>query len=197
MILFLAFVIGFSFRQASSSGGGAARTAPAAPASAGPTTPALGTATAPGAAAGEDPAPAAQPATVTINIDTSPSGAKIEGQDGVAVGVSPVALILPRSNVPVPFTVNKPGYVSSRYMITPDRDLDALLTLQSAPATPPAIPDEMPAVSGQPQVAARPRPTAPVRARRAKAAAPHVSDGKVREGLSIDPFAEEPEPKNP
>jgi hypothetical protein len=67
--------------------------------------------------------------------------------------------------------IAKTGYASSRQTIIPDRDVSALVTLRA---------DEE---SGK-------KKPATVRPKR-RAAAP-AGDGRVREGLSIDPFAEDP-----
>jgi hypothetical protein len=75
-------------------------------------------------------------------------------------------LMVPRTDRPLGLVVSKPGYVSTRQAIVPDRDVSALLTLRAEEET------------------AKKRP-APKRRHSA-------GDGRVREGLSIDPFAEDP-----
>ncbi len=184
MVLALAVVVGLSMKKEPASAGAsalapqAAVLTPAKPEVAlVPTRPEPAAAPVPGP--NDEPAPAPDPSgTVTIRVDSEPTGAQVQGEDGAAMGVTPLLLSLPRSRKPIFLTVSKVGFVPSHQAITPDRDSSARLTLRGAEAAP------------------RPRPVATTqRPRTRPAAAPHRaatgSDGKVREGLSIDPFAEE------
>jgi len=108
---------------------------------------------------------------VSVKIATDPPGAEVTGEDGIHLGSTPTTLSIRRSDKPLVLVIAKTGFVSSRQTIVPDRDLSALLTLRT---------DED---------AVRKR--VPVTKRR-RAAAPGAGDGRVREGLSIDPFAEDP-----
>jgi hypothetical protein len=66
-------------------------------------------------------------------------------------------------------TLSKTGYAPTRVPVVSDREVTAMVTLRATPRA----------------AAAR-----PARARPAPGAKPS-SDGKVREGLSVDPFAED------
>jgi serine/threonine protein kinase len=126
---------------------------------------------------GESTSPAEPPSSaenVSVKITTDPPGAEVTGDNGILLGTTPATLSIRRGEKPIVLVLTKPGFATSRQTIVPDRDISALLTLKA---------EEDPA---------RKRPPAAARPKR-RAAAP--SDGRVREGLSIDPFAEDPRPR--
>jgi serine/threonine protein kinase len=108
------------------------------------------------------------PNKVTVRIDSDPPGAEVASDRGRHLGTTPTMLMVPRSGAPLGLVVSKPGYVSTRQAIVPDRDVSALLTLRA---------EEEPK-----------RRAAPKKKHNA-------NDGRVREGLSIDPFADDPRPR--
>jgi serine/threonine protein kinase len=117
----------------------------------------------------------AGPEKVSVRIESDPPGAEVTAENGKSLGVTPTSLAIARSEKPLTFVVAKAGYATSRHSIVPDRDVSALLTLRSAD-------DDGPV-----------RRRAP---RKHKAApAPATTEGRVREGLSVDPFAEDPRPR--
>jgi serine/threonine protein kinase len=118
--------------------------------------------------------PAATPLSedVSVKISTDPAGAEVSAEDGIRLGTTPTTLSIHRSDKPLILVISKMGYTSSKQSIVPDRDVSALFNLRA---------DEE---------AAKKRPAPPARPRHHSVAAP--SDGRVREGLSIDPFAEDP-----
>jgi serine/threonine protein kinase len=108
------------------------------------------------------------PVKVSVRIDSDPPGAEITGEGGKILGVTPATLAVVRSEKPLAFEINKAGYASSRHAVVPDRDISALLTLRAE--------DD------------------PARRRaghRRHQAAPPAAEGRVREGLSVDPFADD------
>jgi serine/threonine-protein kinase len=123
------------------------------------------------------PPAAAERREVTVKIESDPSGAEVKGQDGETIGLTPLSFAIPRSDAPTTLTVAKTGFLPVHQAIVPDRDLASLITLRAQPTARPAA---KPSARGAP-----PRP-------RARVAVPAPRrDGKVREGLSIDPFADE------
>jgi hypothetical protein len=148
--------------------------------------PAPAPASPPVAAPATDPAPAPAPTAVeetpepvrtenvSVKIASDPPGAEVTAEDGIRLGVTPTTLSIRRSDKPLVLVIGKGGFQTTRQTIVPDRDVAALLTLRA---------DD--------DGAARKRP-ATARPRRNKPAAPATGDGRVREGLSIDPFAEDP-----
>jgi serine/threonine protein kinase len=118
-------------------------------------------------------APAALGENVSVKISTDPAGAEVTAEDGIHLGSTPTTLSIRRSDKPLVLVIAKTGFVSSRQTIVPDRDVSALLTLRV---------DED-AVKKRSTSGGSSRP-------RRRAAAP-AGDGRVREGLSIDPFAED------
>jgi serine/threonine protein kinase len=121
-------------------------------------------------ATAEPPSAAAPSANVSVKISTDPSGAEVTAEDGIRLGSTPTTLSIKRSDKPLVLVIAKTGFVSSRQVIIPDRDVSALVTLKT---------DED---------GGKKRPAATRPKRRASPA----GDGRVREGLSIDPFAEDP-----
>jgi serine/threonine protein kinase len=119
-------------------------------------------------------APAAG-ATVSVKIATDPSGAEVTAEDGIRLGSTPTTLSIKRSAKPLVLVIAKTGYISSRQTIVPDRDVSALVTLKA-----------------EEESARKKQPAAAPRQRRRSASG---GDGRVREGLSIDPFAEDPKPR--
>jgi eukaryotic-like serine/threonine-protein kinase len=80
-------------------------------------------------------ATAAVAETVKIAITSDPSGAVVyEGRDRKAVGVTPLALNLPRSSAPVTLRVGRPGYAEARLVVVPDADKPAFVSLRKAAA---------------------------------------------------------------
>jgi hypothetical protein len=124
-------------------------------------------------ATAEPPAASTPSENVSVKISTDPSGAEVTAEDGIRLGSTPTTLSIKRSDKPLVLVIAKTGFVSSRQTIIPDRDVSALVTLKAD-------------LDGgkKKQPAATPRP------KRRSSAAP--GDGRVREGLSIDPFAEDP-----
>jgi eukaryotic-like serine/threonine-protein kinase len=118
--------------------------------------------------AASKPAAALLPSKVTVRIDSDPPGAEVASDRGRHLGTTPTMLMVPRSGAPLGLVVSKPGYVSTRQAIVPDRDVSALLTLRAEE-------------EAKRRAAPRKKHTA--------------GDGRVREGLSIDPFAEDPRPR--
>ena len=108
--------------------------------------------------------------TVSVKIQSDPAGAEVKLENGKVLGVTPATLSLPRSARPTALVISKPGFVPSRHSIVPDRDVSALLTLRAEED------------SAKKKAAQQKRK-------------PKGGDGRVREGLSIDPFAEDPAPK--
>jgi hypothetical protein len=121
-------------------------------------------------ATAEPPAAPAAGENVSVKISTDPSGAEVTAEDGIRLGSTPTTLSIKRSDKPLVLVIAKTGFVSSRQVIIPDRDVSALVTLKT---------DED---------GGKKRPAATRPKRRASPA----GDGRVREGLSIDPFAEDP-----
>ena len=119
------------------------------------------------------PPPPALGENVSVKISTDPSGAEVTAEDGIRLGSTPTTLSIKRSDKPLVLVIAKTGYASSRQTIIPDRDVSALVTLRA---------DEDGGKKKSPVVRPKRRP----------AAAPATGDGRVREGLSIDPFAEDP-----
>jgi serine/threonine protein kinase len=119
------------------------------------------------------PAPVVLGENVSVKISTDPTGAEVTAEDGIRLGSTPTTLSIKRSDKPLVLVIAKTGFVSSRQTIVPDRDVSAIVTLKA---------DEEAAAKRKP--AASPRP-------KRRSAAP-AGDGRVREGLSIDPFAEDP-----
>jgi eukaryotic-like serine/threonine-protein kinase len=107
------------------------------------------------------------PVKVSVRIDSDPRGAQINSDTGKLLGVTPTTLAVVRSDRPLFFEVTRTGFLPSQHSVVPDRDVSALLTLHAD--------DE----------AARKRSAH----RRRGGAAPH--EGRVREGLSVDPFADD------
>jgi serine/threonine protein kinase len=120
-----------------------------------------------------EPEPAAPLSeNVSVKVSTDPPGAEVSAEDGVHLGTTPATLSVRRGDKSLVLVISKIGYASSRQTIVPDRDTSAILTLR---------PDEDPSHAKQRPAAVKPRP------HRATG-----GDGRVREGLSIDPFAEDP-----
>ena len=119
-------------------------------------------------------APALGP-NVSVKIATDPSGAEVTAEDGIRLGSTPTTLSIKRSDKPLVLVIAKTGYASSRQTIIPDRDVSALVTLRAE----------------EESARKKDRPAA-VRPRRRAAEPKAPGDGRVREGLSIDPFAEDP-----
>jgi hypothetical protein len=115
---------------------------------------------------------------VSVKISTDPSGAEVTAEDGIRLGSTPTTLSIKRSDKPLVLVIAKTGFVSSRQTIVPDRDVSAIVTLKA---------EEEGAAKKKPATSA-PRP-------KRRSAAPAAGDGRVREGLSIDPFAEDPKAK--
>jgi eukaryotic-like serine/threonine-protein kinase len=114
-------------------------------------------------------APAAVPATVSVRLDSEPSGAEVLGPGDAPLGVTPLTVALPRTETPVTLIVRKGGFQPATHAFVPDRNLSALLTLRAQ--KPP------------------PRPSAlPARRRPAAAPVPARAAAKVREGIPSDPF---------
>jgi serine/threonine protein kinase len=95
-------------------------------------------AVAPVAAPAPVPAPAPAPtmaaapvpsAEVAISISSDPPGASVHAADGRSLGVTPLALNLPRGTEPVLFRVSKPGYVDGQLRLVPDSDRPAVVSL--------------------------------------------------------------------
>jgi serine/threonine protein kinase len=119
------------------------------------------------------PPPAALSENVSVKIATDPPGAEVTAEDGIHLGSTPTTLSIRRSDKPLVLVIAKTGFISSRQTIVPDRDVSALLTLKT---------DED----------AVKKKAAPAKSRRKSAPSSAGGDGRVREGLSIDPFAEDP-----
>jgi serine/threonine protein kinase len=115
----------------------------------------------------------AGPEKVSVRIESDPPGAEVTAENGKSLGVTPTSLAIARSEKPLTFTVAKAGYATSRHSIIPDRDVSALLTLRSAD-------DEGPTRR---------------HASHKRKAATAPSERRVKEGLSVDPFAEDPRPR--
>jgi hypothetical protein len=72
------------------------------------------------------PVPSAE---VAISISSDPPGASVHAADGRSLGVTPLALNLPRGTEPVLFRVSKPGYVDGQLRLVPDSDRPAVVSL--------------------------------------------------------------------
>jgi hypothetical protein len=107
------------------------------------------------------------PVKVTVKIDSDPEGAEITGDGGKLLGVTPTVLAVIRSTRPLSFEVSKAGYAPARQTVVPDREVSAVLTLR---------PEDDPARK---------------RAGHRRKPGPAAGEGRVREGLSVDPFADE------
>jgi hypothetical protein len=107
------------------------------------------------------------PVKVSVRIDSTPRGAQINSDSGKVLGVTPTTLAVVRSEQPLFFELSRTGFLPSRHSVVPDRDVSALVSLRAD--------DE----------AARRRSVH----RRHGSATPH--EGRVREGLSVDPFADD------
>jgi serine/threonine protein kinase len=80
------------------------------------------------------PAPAV-PATVKLELDSSPHGAAVTGEAGELLGYTPVTVTLARSSGARTFTIAMAGYRSATYELTPVRDAVAMIELQRAPSS--------------------------------------------------------------
>jgi serine/threonine-protein kinase len=103
------------------------------------------------------------PSTVSIRFESDPPGAEIKDGEGKLLGVTPLTTDLPRGTQPIAITVAKTGYAPVTQKLVPDHDQSTLLALRA-------------------QEEPRKRSS---RHRRAPA------DSRIREGLSIDPFADD------
>jgi eukaryotic-like serine/threonine-protein kinase len=87
-----------------------------------------------------DPAPeprpsaGAVPATVAVHVQSEPPGAEVRGPDGEVLGLTPLAVRLPRAAEPITIVVDKLGFASARHTITPHQDMTALVVLRPAHA---------------------------------------------------------------
>jgi eukaryotic-like serine/threonine-protein kinase len=107
------------------------------------------------------------PVKVSVKIISDPPGAEITGEGGKLLGVTPTTLAVVRSEKPLSFEISKAGFASSTQTVIPDRDISAVLALRAE--------DE------------------PARRKAAyKKKTPPPAEGRVREGLSVDPFADDP-----
>jgi eukaryotic-like serine/threonine-protein kinase len=77
---------------------------------------------------------AAAAATVAVHIQSEPAGAEVRGPDGEVLGLTPLAVRLPRAQDPLTIVVDKLGFASARHTITPHRDVTALVVLRPAGA---------------------------------------------------------------
>jgi serine/threonine protein kinase len=88
---------------------------------------------APGAAAPAPtpPAPSVEPlpAKIRLELDSSPRGADVRGSGGELLGVTPLALEVPRGQERRAFTIAKDGYRNASYELVPDRDSSAFIEL--------------------------------------------------------------------
>jgi hypothetical protein len=116
---------------------------------------------------------------VAVNVDSVPAGAQVlSGPDGRALGRTPLSVILPRGDQAIEIVIAKDGFVESRHQVVPDQKLSISAVLARKPRT--RVGDRgsdrdgktesSPQVTGDPQSG---------------------GDGKIREAISIDPFAEE------
>jgi serine/threonine-protein kinase len=72
---------------------------------------------------------AAAPATVKLDLDSSPRGASVTGPRGEPLGATPVIVTVPRGAEPRAFTIARPGYQSATYQLRPDHDAVAFIEL--------------------------------------------------------------------
>jgi serine/threonine protein kinase len=108
------------------------------------------------------------PVKVSVKIDSDPPGAEITGEGGKLLGVTPTTLAVVRTDKALVFEITKAGFAPSRHAVVPDRDVSALLTLRAE--------DE---------------PGRKRSVHRRRVAGPPPADGRVRESLSVDPFADD------
>jgi hypothetical protein len=112
------------------------------------------------------------PVKVSVKVESDPPGAEITGDGGKLLGVTPTTLAVARSDRPLQFELSKTGYASSKHSVVPDRDVSAFLNLRV---------EDDPA-----RRRAAHRKPAPTRTK-----APAGAEGRMREGLSVDPFADD------
>jgi serine/threonine protein kinase len=83
------------------------------------------------AATAPDAGPTPAAATVTLRLSVEPAGARVTV--GGVPHPDPSTISLPRSSEPVEVVVSAPGYLSETRTITPDRDLEELVSLRRRP----------------------------------------------------------------
>jgi eukaryotic-like serine/threonine-protein kinase len=96
--------------------------------------PAIPVAAAPVAQARPEARPPTRPptaaATVTISIDSRPSGAAVyEGSSAARLGETPLQLVRMRGSAPLAFRLKKPSYQTEKLNIVPDADKPAVAIL--------------------------------------------------------------------
>ena len=74
--------------------------------------------------------PAAQPATVSVRIESDPPGAEVTDAKGQTLGTTPLATTLPRSATPATFTLRKRGYQTTRHTVVPEGNVAAVISLR-------------------------------------------------------------------
>jgi serine/threonine protein kinase len=79
--------------------------------------------------AGTAPNAAAMVADTLIELDSRPSGAQVEGPDGIVLGKTPLTVRLRRSSTATVLVLKKAGFSPLRYQVTPERDSIATLEL--------------------------------------------------------------------
>jgi serine/threonine-protein kinase len=87
--------------------------------------------------AAEAPAP---PATIKVDLDSQPSGATVLDHAGAKLGVTPLAIEVPRSQTLLALTLAKLGYERVNYELMPDHDTVVRVQLPRARRLRPAAP---------------------------------------------------------
>jgi eukaryotic-like serine/threonine-protein kinase len=94
-------------------------------------TPPAATGTAPAATNAPAAAPAApDPSTVSLHLESDPTGAHVTDAEGRSLGVTPLYTRVPRSTTPLTFTLGKRGYQSTRHTLVPDGNLATVVSLR-------------------------------------------------------------------
>jgi serine/threonine protein kinase len=80
-----------------------------------------------GASSGSGAPPEAD-TTIRISLASDPSGARLVRR-GTAIGRTPIAFSLPKSDSSIDLTLRKPGYRDRTFQVVPNRDLEETLAL--------------------------------------------------------------------
>jgi hypothetical protein len=91
-----------------------------------------------GPAAPEAVAAAPLASEVVLDLDSRPSGAAVQLENGAVLGRTPLSLRLPRGKARAAFLIHKEGFEPLRYEVIPERDAMAMLELRALPGAPAA-----------------------------------------------------------
>jgi hypothetical protein len=132
--------------------------------------------------------------SIRCSLDSTPQEATVVRVDtGAVVGQTPVTIMLPRSNQPVAFRIEKPGYAVSTSKVIPDLDKALRIDLVANKHPTPALPAEPRADATSARALAR-RGSARKKAGRSTAmkASPGETNTaqQVRSATPVNPFDE-------